>query len=229
MNKKLRNLIFYKPSLFIVIFILSIITEGPAKEMNQLAKQNRIYEDVKFLTELRPYRNYQNIESLNAVCEYLKKEIAEIGLEASEQSWEVAGKTYRNVLTSYNKEASRRLVVGAHYDVCGDQEGADDNASAVAGLLETMRLVVANQPKLDIRIDFVFYSLEEPPFFGTEQMGSYVHAKSLHEQDADVLGMICYEMIGFFSDEAKSQSYPSPELSQLFPDTGNFIVVVGIS
>jgi len=196
--------------------------------MSEAADQKRIYGDVSFLTELRPYRNYQNVESLNAVCEYLKKEIAAVGLEATEQTWEISGETYRNIITSYNTNAARRLIVGAHYDVCGDQEGADDNASAVAGLLETMRLIVANQPKLDFRIDFVFYSLEEPPYFGTEHMGSYVHAKSLHDEKADVIGMICYEMIGFFSDEPKSQSYPSPELSELFPDTGNFIVVVGI-
>jgi Zn-dependent M28 family amino/carboxypeptidase len=32
-----------------------------------------------------------------------------------------------------------RVIVGAHYDVCEEQPGADDNASAVAGLLEIAR------------------------------------------------------------------------------------------
>lgn len=32
-----------------------------------------------------------------------------------------------------------RIIVGAHYDVYGDLPGADDNASAVAGLLEIAR------------------------------------------------------------------------------------------
>ncbi len=40
--------------------------------------------------------------------------------------------------------------------------------------------------------------------------------------------MICYEMIGYFSDEPGSQKFPSPHLATLYPHTGNFIIVVGI-
>lgn len=58
-------------------------------------------------------------------------------------------------------------------------------------------------------------------------MGSYVHAKSLFNSKADVIGMICYEMIGYFSDEPESQPFPSPELAKLYPHVANFIIVVG--
>jgi hypothetical protein len=118
--------------------------------------------------------------------------------------------------------------VGAHYDVCGDQPGADDNASAVAGLLETARLIALNKPKIDYQIDFVAYCLEEPPFFGTEAMGSFVHAKSLSENKVELLGMICFEMIGYFSEQPNSQQFPSAELAKIYPSTANFIIVVGI-
>ena len=40
--------------------------------------------------------------------------------------------------------------------------------------------------------------------------------------------MICYEMIGYFSDEPGSQEYPSAQLASLYPDTADFIIVVGI-
>ena len=70
--------------------------------------------------------------------------------------------------------------------------------------------------------------MEEPPFFGTKQMGSYIHAASLHAEQASVLGMICYEMIGYFSDEPGSQTYPTEELERRYPSTANFIIVVGI-
>jgi hypothetical protein len=59
-------------------------------------------------------------------------------------------------------------------------------------------------------------------------MGSYVHAKSLHEKKTEVIGMISLEMIGYFSDAPESQPFPSPELAKLYPHTGNFIIVVGI-
>ena len=70
--------------------------------------------------------------------------------------------------------------------------------------------------------------MEEPPFFASDQMGSYVHAKSLYDNKADVIGMISLEMIGYFSDAPNSQPYPSPELAKLYPDVANFIIVVGI-
>ncbi|MCP4778337.1 MAG: M28 family peptidase, partial [Planctomycetaceae bacterium] len=101
------------------------------------ANHTLLYQHVEFLTTLRPFRNHLNITSLEQVCDYLKQEFSTYGLEWNEQPFEVNGKTYRNIIASYNTEKKRRLIVGAHYDVCGDQPGADDNASAVAGLLES--------------------------------------------------------------------------------------------
>ncbi len=192
------------------------------------ADKKRVYGDVHFLTSLRPYRNFRNTVSLDKTAEYIAEEFKKIGAAPQFQKWEVESRVYKNVIASYNQEKFRRLVVGAHYDVAGDQPGADDNASAVAGLLEVARMVFKARPQLDYRIDFVAYCLEEPPFFATNSMGSYIHAKSLHDQKADVIGMICFEMIGYFSDEPNSQALSSPELAKIYPHTANFIIVVGI-
>ena len=192
------------------------------------ADKNRIYKDVEFLTKIRPFRNYENLGTLVKVCNYITQEFENVGLHIEEQKWIARGKEYTNIIASYNSHKFKRLIIGAHYDVCGDQPGADDNASAVAGLLESARLIAKNAPNLDYRIDFVAYCLEEPPFFGTNEMGSYIHAKSLYDSKIDVIGMICYEMIGYFSDEPNSQNYPSPELAKIYPSVANFIIVVGI-
>lgn len=192
------------------------------------AQKDRIYKDVEFLTNIRPYRNYRNLSSLEKVCDYIRNEFEALELPVEEQKWKAAGNEYKNLIVSYNPQTTRRLVIGAHYDVCGDQAGADDNASAVAGLLETARLIAANKPDIDYRIDFVAYCLEEPPFFGSSEMGSHIHAKSLYDDGIDVIGMICYEMIGYFSDELNPQPYPSAELAKMYPHTANFIIVVGI-
>lgn len=191
------------------------------------SKKN-LHRHVDFLTSLRPFRNYRQLDSLNRVAEYIREAFENYGLAVREQTWTVDGQTYTNVIGVYNASQPERLVVGAHYDVCGDQPGADDNASSVAGLLESARLICKEKPKLAYSIEFVAYCLEEPPFFGTKQMGSYIHAASLHEEQAAVLGMICYGMIGYFSDEPGSQTYPSPELERGYPSTANFIIVVGI-
>ena len=191
------------------------------------AQKDRLYKDVKFLTELRPYRTYLNLETLDEVCKYLKEEFTAAGLPVEEQKWMAWDNEYTNVIATYNKGKKKRLIIGAHYDVCGNQPGADDNASAVAGLLETARLIARYQPDINYTIEFVAYCLEEPPFFETKNMGSYVHAKSLHDHKIDVIGMICYEMIGYFSDLPNSQPYPDDELTALYPSTANFIIVVG--
>jgi hypothetical protein len=192
------------------------------------AKKSLLYKDVSFLTCIRPYRNYQNLESLEKVSKYISDAFVSCGLECEEQKWETEGNEYKNIIASWQKKKKRRLIIGAHYDVAGDQPGADDNASAVAGLLETARMVSENHLELDYGIDFVAYCLEEAPFFTTKDMGSYIHAKSLFDGRVEVVGMVCYEMIGYFSDEPGSQTFPVKELAAIYPDTGNYIIVVGI-
>lgn len=57
-------------------------------------------------------------------------------------------------------------------------------------------------------------------------MGSYIHAKSLVEKEIDVYGMISLEMIGYFKDAKKSQSYPLGLLSLFYGNKGNYITLV---
>ena len=187
----------------------------------------RLFNDIRFLTEIRPYRNFRNLDTLNNVANYIKTEFEKINLDVEEQPFIAFNNTYKNIIGSYNSIASKRLIIGAHYDVDGDQEGADDNASAIAGLLELARLISENKLILDYRIDFVAYCLEEAPFFASDGMGSNFHAKSLKDKNIDVIGMICLEMIGYFSEKNNSQRFPVPYLSKLYPTTGNFILVAG--
>jgi Zn-dependent M28 family amino/carboxypeptidase len=191
------------------------------------ADQIRLYTDVEFLTSLQPARNYLNLDSLNRAADYIKGEFEKLRGTVTEQPFTADGRRYRNIIASFGPSEAARIIVGAHYDVCGDQPGADDNASAVAGLLATARLLHQHQAPLPYRVDFVAYPNEEPPYFATEHMGSAVHAKSLHEAGVPVRAMLCYEMIGYFSDQPGSQHFPNELLAALYPSVGNFIIVVG--
>jgi Zn-dependent M28 family amino/carboxypeptidase len=182
---------------------------------------------VEFLTRLDPPRNAQHPQSLDVVAAYIEHQFRHNGLSTEMQDFEVDGTTYRNVIGVCGAEKAERIIVGAHYDVCGGQPGADDNASAVAGMVEIARLVNEHKDELPCRVDFVAYSLEEPPFFASEHMGSYVHAQSLHEQGISVRGMLCLEMIGYYTREPNSQKYPVGIMAALYPSVGDFIAVVG--
>lgn len=201
--------------------------EGGGEVVVDMSMKDRLREDVEVITSVTPPRNHNNIESLNKVANHIFGEFEKTGCELQRQYFSVNEKEYQNVICSFGVENSKRIVVGAHYDVDGNTPGADDNASAVAGLLELARLMHKNNPKLEYRIDFVAYSLEELPHFRTDNMGSAVHAKSLADEGVEVELMIALEMIGYFTDEKDSQKYPSPVLKPFYPDQGNFIAIVG--
>ena len=118
-------------------------------------------------------------------------------------------------------------MIGAHYDVAGEQDGADDNASGVSGLLELVRLTKEQNYRSAYSLEYVAYTLEEPPYFRTSSMGSAIHANSLKEVNAQLRLMISLEMIGYFSDDQDSQHYPLPFLKLFYPSSGNFISIIG--
>lgn len=185
-----------------------------------------IKDTVLQLTAIVPPRNSSNHESLEKAAGYIESKLTAYGLKSIRQEFEVNGGKYFNIIAYVGPPDAQILVVGAHYDVCGDTPGADDNASGVAGLLEIARFAAESEDKLAYRCVFVAYALEEPPYFGTEAMGSYVHAASLKQSGAKLYGMICLEMLGYFTEEEKSQEYPLSLMKLFYPTTGNFIGVV---
>lgn len=180
---------------------------------------------VRYLTTLSPPRSYDHPEAMQQAAAYIARKFTEYGLAPTEQEFIAREQSYVNIIASAGPRAGRRLIVGAHYDVFGDLPGADDNASGIAGLLEVARFAKQHEAELPYRIDFVAFALEEPPFFRSEQMGSYVHAASLHQDNIEVKGMISLEMIGFFSEAENSQTYPLSMMRFFYPPTGNFIAV----
>lgn len=186
-----------------------------------------LHSVVKSMTDIEPARNYENIESLNKAANLIKEAFTDNGYFPVEQIYTIGDREYKNIIASYGPDDAPRFIIGAHYDVYGNYPGADDNASGIAGLIELSRLFQAYKPKINYRIDFVAYTLEEPPFFRTEGMGSHVHAQWLHNNEIDIIGMVSLEMIGYFTDTPESQAYPIFLMKWFYPSNGNFIAVVG--
>lgn len=178
----------------------------------------------KLSIEFSP-RDESHIENLDRVALYIRNEFQQTGGSVSEQQYRIEGRSYRNVIAQFGPESSERIIVGAHYDTAGPLPGADDNASGIAGLIELAQLLSTRQ--LKTRVELVAFTLEEPPHFRTNGMGSAVHAESIRKQNAKVKTMICLEMIGYFSDAPDSQKFPLPILKAFYPSQGNYIGVVG--
>jgi len=179
---------------------------------------------MKAITKTDGYRDHLNIPLLNTTAEYIFEQFKLYADTVYYQAYQANYQTYKNVICSFGPKNAKTLVIGAHYDVCGEQEGADDNASGVVGLLELARLLKGQT--LTYHIELVAFSLEEPPYFTTEYMGSYIHAKSLADKKTEVLGMITLEMIGYYNDQKNSQTYPAGFLKYIYGNKGNYITLV---
>lgn len=184
-----------------------------------------IFNHLEQIVAKEGYRNYKDTTVLNQVANYIYNDFSKYADTTFFQYYYIEGVRYQNVVARINSNSELpKIVIGAHYDVCGNQDGADDNASGIVGLLETARLISSQD--LNYSIELVAYTLEEPPFFRTDYMGSYVHAQQLIKEGSKIYGMISLEMIGYFSDEPNSQDYPLNFLKVFYGKKGNFITLV---
>lgn len=214
----------------ILCYLLTVgcmLTQLFAQADDILSKESLLRKHVYKLTEGPGYRTYSDTIALNRSAEYIYRQFASITKEVYTQAFTVKGSKYYNVYASFGPPDAPRIIIGAHYDVAGDRPGADDNASGVAGLLELARMLSeTDKSKWEIRVDLVAYSLEEPPYFGTKNMGSSIHATALFNNKTPIVGMVCLEMIGYFDDHKKSQHYPLGIMKLWYGGKGNFITVV---
>lgn len=197
--------------------------QSPTQQTNLAQVQNlRVY--LEQIVRPNIYRNYRNVDELNRVSAWLREQMRLFGIPCQFQTYQTYGQNYRNVVCQLDVGHAKKAIVGAHYDVYEDLPGADDNASGVAGVLETAHILAKQREHLKQNVEFVFYTLEEPPFFRSKDMGSYRHAKSVLAQKDQISAVYILEMIGFYSEQG-GQNYPTG-LKWLYPKDGNFIAAV---
>ena len=192
----------------------------------------RLRVHVERLAGLLGPRNLQHPTAYAAAEAYVARELAAAGYDVRRIPFAVGRNEAANLEATRPGRCGEVVVVGAHYDTCADTPGADDNASAVAGLIELARLLrQGSRPRRTIRL--VAFANEEWPHFHTDTMGSFVCARDLQrEADAGgvrVAGMLCLEMIGYFRTSRGSQPYP-PQIPRvlrpLLPSRGDFLALL---
>ena len=189
--------------------------------------------DQALLTNLKSHvvavaseeHNVGRPEALERSARYIEGTLAGFGYAVARQEFEADGVSVRNLEVSRPGPGTGRprlVVIGAHYDSAQGAVGANDNGSGVAALIELARVLKSVQPGEGLETRLVFYVNEELPWFGTEKMGSYVHASNLRREGRELVAMLSLETIGWYSDSAGSQRYPFP-FNLLYPSTGDFI------
>lgn len=154
------------------------------------------------------------------------------GYKVDRQGYEVSlsglqGRTCYNleVEITGSERSGEIVVIGGHYDSLEDTPGANDNASGTAAVLALARAFAGKQTVRTLR--FVTFVNEEPPYFQSKDMGSWVYVKRCRQRNENIIGMLSLETIGYYSDEKWSQNYPVAPLGLVYPTAGNFVAFVG--
>ena len=163
-----------------------------------------------------PYEGYPRLEQ---AAQYIQGEFVKAGLDVKEDSFQWEGRSYKNIVAEKKGGTSpgRIFIVGAHYDTVPGTPGADDNASAVAVLLEIARNIQSVSLKGTVRL--IAFTLEEYGFIGSSH-----YVEGLKNGKEEVLGMISLEMVGFTGPR---QDYPPYLDPKYYPNVGDFIAIVG--
>jgi len=190
----------------------------------------RLRQHVDRLAGLIGPRHVGAPKALEAAATLVYRELSVAGYTVERQSYLAQGHDVANLIAEIPgaARADQIIVLGAHYDTVATTPGADDNASAVAVLLEAARMLHGSRPKRTIR--FVAFTCEEPPHYFTNEMGSQVYARECRTRDERIIGMLCLEMVGYFVGAKGSQRVPEaiPRfLHWAFPRRGDFLAAVG--
>jgi acetylornithine deacetylase/succinyl-diaminopimelate desuccinylase-like protein len=151
-----------------------------------------------------------------AAAGYLVKQLQNRSLKPAGEDgtfFQTFGRGYRNVLAlleGSDPDLKKEIIlVGGHYDHVGYgsrsnsygpwgyiHNGADDNASGISGLLQTIDGLMAMQPAPRRSVLFAFFDGEEKGLLGSKQWIAYPTVT-----DGRVVFMINIDMIGRMKDE----------------------------
>ena len=162
--------------------------------------------------------------ALRQAEDYLTEQFKILGLAVSTHPFRALGGTYRNVIgtrsaSNPSPESDVPLIIVAHYDTVIGSPGADDNASALAVMLETARCL--REVSLSREVRFIAFCLEEENL-----LGSLAYVSWLRETNQRIGGAIVLECVGYAKSEEGSQQVPSG-VPIAVPSVGDFLAIVG--
>lgn len=186
---------------------------------------------ARLLNVAIPRHHSAHTSGINAIRDTLIACFEAAGLDVTTQNVAFQGGNVPNVIGRQTglEEETRTIIVDAHYDAVTNTPGADDNATGVVATMEAARILSQYRFRKSIR--YIGFSFEEQGLVGS---GTFVQSGIPAWESID--GVLNLEMIGYYSEEPNSQSFPTG-FELLFPDAvdaleadqyrGNFLTVVG--
>jgi hypothetical protein len=177
-------------------------------------------------------RNYSTSRPhLEEVKDHIESRFNDAGLLTSRQDFLYQNQTGQNILGRKQGllDETSTWIIDGHFDSVSNSPGADDNGSAVVGVLELVR--VLGKYSFEQNLLFVGFDFEEAGLIGSQR-----YVQSGRRPFETIKGVYNMEMIGYYSDQPNSQQLPFG-FSSIFPAAaaaviaddyrGNFLTNVG--
>jgi Zn-dependent M28 family amino/carboxypeptidase len=191
--------------------------------MNRAEIRANLTAHLEYLSVRLGERSLYRPQNLRAAEAYIWESFRRLGYAPQRQTYIYQRQEVSNIVAG-EPVPGGYYILGAHFDTVAGTPGADDNASGVAVLLETARLARGLSPSRPW--SFIGFTCEEPPAFHTPYMGSRVYAQQARQRGDRILGMLCLEMVGYYSNQPGSQELPLSLRLLGYPTTGNFLGLV---
>ncbi len=152
-------------------------------------------------------------EHLADVKDFIENRFNQHNYSSSRQGFQFGSNyTGENIIGDKNtcSDSGQFYIVDGHFDTVADSPGADDNGSAVAGMLEVAR--VLEDAVLDKNVRFIGFDLEETGLDGSIE---YI-TNGISETDT-IEGVFNFEMIGYYDEMPNAQMMPAG-FELLFPE-----------
>ncbi|MGE5430180.1 MAG: M20/M25/M40 family metallo-hydrolase [Syntrophomonadaceae bacterium] len=226
---------YYNPMLinpssdsFALKFVADDKYKVPIEDITSKVDTQNLRTDMDLITGIRHYIKGQF--HLKEVKDLIEQRFLLNNLLTSKDMFDFSGYSASNIIGEKQGQINEDTVyiLCSHFDSVPQGPGADDNGSGVAGMLEAMR--VLSSGSFHNTIKFIGFDLEELGLKGSQRYAANALAAS-----EIIAGVIDYEMIGYFSENQNSQSFPIG-FDRLFPEVyasssahgskGNFIANV---
>lgn len=173
------------------------------REMMNQVDQDSLMATVQHLQDFES--RMWNSDNAFAASDWIAGKMAALGLEVEQQpfyanTWYGSGQAAPNVIgiqrgTLY---PNTYVVCGSHFDsfsFSGNCPGADDNATGVASVLESARILT--QYEFEYSIVYCAYGCEEMGLYGSE-----AYASRCQSQGMDIIGYFNNDMNGYLYGDA---------------------------
>lgn len=198
--------------LLLVVNLLPFSNVIQAQTQDFSSRQDRLKQHINYLAADSLKGRRAGSDDSRKAARYIIEQFTNIGLKPLYKDWMVpfgaplsdtdSPLEYRNVVALIEGSDSvlkyEYIILGAHYDHLGVKDGtvyngADDNASGTAAIIETARILNEHRNELKRSVIIVAFDAEEIGLYGSTAFAEKLWI--MHDFDNDLVPILAHSML----------------------------------